>query len=161
MYNYGYEKKKYLEAKEKEENLLRLLGFPEWKIQYLRELDDFDFNKNRSFHRNESPTEVKFFLNEPSEDCISEYTWEDVLNGVNDDVVYKHLKKCDPVMQKIIVMLKNKYCVWEIAEDLHMTNNAVYKRIEKFSKNVKREANNSRFQGLSSEGRYVIFLVAL
>ena len=41
MYNYGYEKKKYLEAKEKEENLLRLLGFPEWKIQYLRELDDF------------------------------------------------------------------------------------------------------------------------
>lgn len=45
MYNYGYEKKKYLEAKEKEENLLRLLGFPEWKIQYLRELDDFDFNK--------------------------------------------------------------------------------------------------------------------
>ena len=56
MYNYGYEKKKYLEAKEKEENLLRLLGFPEWKIQYLRELDDFDFNKNRSFHRNESPT---------------------------------------------------------------------------------------------------------
>jgi hypothetical protein len=134
MYNYGYEKKKYLEEKEKEENLLRLLGFPERKIQYLRELDDFDFNKNRSFHRNESPTEVKFFLNEPSEDCISEYTWEDVLNGVNDAVVYKHLKKCDPVMQKIIVMLKNKYCVWEIAEDLHMTTNAVYKRIEKFSK---------------------------
>ena len=75
MYNYGYEKKKYLEEKEKEENLLRLLGFPEWKIQHLRELDDFDFNKNRSFHRNESPTEVKFFLNEPSEDCISEYTY--------------------------------------------------------------------------------------
>ena len=45
----------------KEENLLRLLGFPEWKIRYLRELDDFDFNKNRSFHRNESPTEVNFF----------------------------------------------------------------------------------------------------
>lgn len=127
-----------LEEKEKEENLLRLLGFPEWKIQYLRELDDFDFNKNRSFHRNESPTEVKFFLNEPSEDCISEYTWEDVLNGINDAVVYKHLKKCDPVMQKIIVMLKNKYCVREIAEDLHMTTNAVYKRIEKFSKKCKK-----------------------
>lgn len=108
MYNYGYEKKKYLEEKEKEENLLRLLGFPEWKIRYLRELDDFDFNKNRSFHRNESPTEVKFFLNEPSKDCISEYTWEDVLNGVNDAVVYKHLKTCDPVMQKIIVMLNAK-----------------------------------------------------
>lgn len=89
MYNYGYEKKKYLEEKEKEENLLRLLGFPEWKIRYLRELDDFDFNKNRSFHRNESPTEVKFFLNEPS-------------------------------------------------EDLHMTTNAVYKRIEKFSKKCKK-----------------------
>ena len=80
----------------------------------------------------------KFFLNEPSEDCISEYTWEDVLNGVNDAVVYKHLKKCDPVMQKIIVMLKNKYCVREIAEDLHMTTNAVYKRIEKFSKKCKK-----------------------
>ena len=55
---------------------------------------------------------MKFFLNEPSEDYISEYTWEDVLNGVNDAVVYKHLKTCDPVMQKIIVMLKNKYCVY-------------------------------------------------
>lgn len=29
MYNYGYEKKKYLKEKEKEETLLRLLGFPE------------------------------------------------------------------------------------------------------------------------------------
>ena len=34
--------------------------------------------------------------------------------------------------------VKNKYCVWEIAEDLHMTNNAVYKRIEKFSKKCKK-----------------------
>lgn len=153
MYNYGYEKKKYLE--EKEENLLRLLGFPEWKIQYLRELDDFDFNKNRSFHRNESPTEVKFFLNEPSEDCISEYTWEDVLNGVNDAVVYKHLKKCDPVMQKIIVMLKNKYCVREIAEDLHIRPTQFIKESKNSQKNVKREANNWRFQGLSSEGGYI------
>ena len=138
MYNYGYEKRKYSKEKEREEALLRLLGFPEWKIQYLRELDDFDFNKNRSFHRNESPTEVKFFLNEPSEDCISEYTWEDVLDGVSDAVVFKHLKNCDPVMQKIIVMLKNKYRVWEIAEDLHMTTNVVYKRIEKFSKKFKK-----------------------
>ena len=138
MYNYGYEKKKYLKEKEKEETLLRLLGFPEWKIQYLREMDDFDFNKNRSFYRHESPTEAKFFLNEPISDCINEYTWEDVLDGVNDVVVFMHLKKCDPIMQRIIIMLRNKYRVWEIAEDLHMTNNAVYKRIEKFSKKCKK-----------------------
>lgn len=136
MYNYGYEKKKYL--KEKEETLLRLLGFPEWKIQYLREMDDFDFNKNRSFYRHESPTEAKYFLNEPISDCINEYTWEDILDGVNDVVVFMHLKKCDPIMQRIIIMLRNKYRVWEIAEDLHMTNNAVYKRIEKFSKKCKK-----------------------
>lgn len=138
MYNYGYEKRKYLKEKEREEALLRLLGFPEWKIQYLREMDDFDFNKNRSFYRHESPTEVKYFLNEPTKDCINEFTWEDVLDGVSDIVVFKHLKNCDPVMQKIIVMLKNKYRVWEIAEDLHMTTNAVYKRIEKFSKKCKK-----------------------
>lgn len=138
MYNYGYEKRKYLKEKEREEALLRLLGFPEWKIQYLREMDDFDFNKNRSFYRHESPTEVKYFLNEPTKDCINEFTWENVLDGVSDVVVFKHLKNCDPVMQKIIVMLKNKYRVWEIAEDLHMTTNAVYKRIEKFSKKCKK-----------------------
>lgn len=138
MYNYGYEKRKYLKEKEREEALLRLLGFPEWKIQYLREMDDFDFNKNRSFYRHESPTEVKYFLNEPTKDCINEFTWEDVLDGVSDVVVFKHLKNCNPVMQKIIVMLKNKYRVWEIAEDLHMTTNAVYKRIEKFSKKCKK-----------------------
>lgn len=138
MYNYGYEKRKYLKEKEREEALLRLLGFPEWKIQYLREMDDFDFNKNRSFYRHESPTEIKYFLNEPTKDCINEFTWEDVLDGVSDVIVFKHLKNCDPVMQKIIVMLKNKYCVREIAEDLHMTTNAVYKRIEKFSKKCKK-----------------------
>ena len=138
MYNYGYEKRKYLKEKEREEALLRLLGFPEWKIQYLREMDDFDFNKNRSFYRHESPTEIIYFLNEPTKDCINEFTWEDVLDGVSDVIVFKHLKNCDPVMQKIIVMLKNKYCVREIAEDLHMTTNAVYKRIEKFSKKCKK-----------------------
>lgn len=138
MYNYGYEKRKYLKEKEREEALLRLLGFPEWKIQYLREMDDFDFNKNRSFYRHESPTEVKYFLNEPTRDCINEFTWEDVLDGVSDVIVFKHLKNCDPVMQRIIVMLKNKYRVWEIAEDLHMTTNAVYKRIEKFSQKCKK-----------------------
>ena len=66
-------------------------------------------------------------------------TWEDVLNGVNDAVVYKHLKKCDPVMQKIIVMLKNKYCVREIAEDLHMTTNAVIKESKNSQKKCKKE----------------------
>ena len=60
MYNYGYERQKYLKQKEKEEKLLRLLGFPEWKIQLLRELDDYDFNKNRSFYRNENPTDSFF-----------------------------------------------------------------------------------------------------
>ena len=86
MYNYGYEKRKYLKEKEREEALLRLLGFPEWKIQYLREMDDFDFNKNRSFYRHESPTEVKYFLNEPTKD-FRDCVYDDTLHHNGDGLL--------------------------------------------------------------------------
>ena len=139
MYNYGYEKQKYEAQKKKEEELLRLLGFPEWKIQYLREMDDYDFNRNRSFHRFESTTDSKFFLNKPSYDHISEYTLDDLLSCIDDEVLYRNLIKANPIMQMIIIMLQNDCDIKEIAEDLHMTENAIYKRIYNFRRKCKKE----------------------
>ena len=137
MYNYGYERQKYLKQKEKEEKLLRLLGFPEWKIQLLRELDDYDFNKNRSFYRNENPADSFFFLRIPVQNSISEFTWNDLLDDASDHVIRYHLMKADPVLKRIILMLGNDYSINEIAKELDMTPNAVYKRIDKFRQKIK------------------------
>ena len=139
MYNYGKEHKKYLEEKEKEEAILRLLDFPEWKIQYLREIDDCEFNKTRSFYRFENPTKDEFFRTIPYNDHCSLYNWEKIISEIEDDTLYNNLKNADPVLQMIIIMLKNHYKVWEISEDLHITKNAIYKRIKNF---VKKCQNN-------------------
>ncbi len=137
MYNYGYEMQKYLKQKKEEERVLRLLGFPEWKIKVLREMDDYDFKKNRSFYRNENPTDSFFFVRIPVYNTIKEYTWDDVLDGIDNRTIRYHLNNADPTLRKIIVMLQNNYTIHEIAEDLHMSYNAVYKRIQNFRKKIK------------------------
>lgn len=139
MYNYGKEHKKYLEEKEKEEAILRLLDFPEWKIQYLRELDDREFKQTRSFYRNENITKDEYFRSIPYYDHYSSYNWDKIISEIEDDTLYNNLKNTDPVLQMIIVMLKNHYKVWEISEDLHITKNAIYKRVKNF---VKKCQNN-------------------
>ena len=80
---------------------------------------------------------ILFFLRIPVQNSISEFTWNDLLDGVSNHVIRYHLKKADPVLKRIILMLGNDYSIYEIAEELDMTPNAVYKRIDKFRQKIK------------------------
>ena len=73
----------------------------------------------------------------PSYDPLVIRTPEKLLDEIEDVAVYYVLKKSDRRLLEILILLMQDYTVDEIAEDLHMSTNAVYKRIEKLRKKLK------------------------
>ena len=137
QYNHQREYKRWLEKKEKEEKLLRQLGVDEITIQVLRNYDYRVFLDNRRFHENEDVTSEGLFLMFPSYDPVIIKTPEKLLDEIEDVAVYYVLKKSDRRLLEILILLMQDYTVDEIAEDLHMSTNAVYKRLEKLRKKLK------------------------
>lgn len=136
-YNHQSELKKWLEKKEKEERLLRQLGVDENTIQILRSYDYRLFLDDRRFYDNEDVTNEGLFLMFPSYDPLVIRTPDKLLDEIEDVTVYYVLKKSDRRLLEILILLMQDYTVDEIAEDLHMSTNAVYKRLEKLRKKLK------------------------
>lgn len=135
-HNHQSELKNWLEMKEKEEKLLRQLGVDEKTIQILRNYDYRLFLDDRRFYDNENVTGEGLFLMVPAYDPMIIRTPEKLLDVIEDVTVYYVLKKSDRRLLEILILLMQDYTVDEIAEDLHMSPNAVYKRIEKFRKKL-------------------------
>lgn len=72
----------------------------------------------------------------PAYDPMIIRTPEKLLDVIEDVTVYYVLKKSDRRLLEILILLMQDYTVDEIAEDLHMSPNAVYKRIEKLRKKL-------------------------
>ena len=72
----------------------------------------------------------------PSYDPLIIKTPEKLLDEIEDVTVYYVLKKSDRRLLEILILLMQDYTIDEIAEDLHMSTNAVYKRLEN-SKKIK------------------------
>lgn len=136
-YNHQSELKKWRIKKEKEERLLRQLGVDETTIQVLRNYDYRLFLDDRRFHENEDITSEGLFLMFPSYDPLVIKTPEKLLDEIEDVTVYYVLKKSDRRLLEILILLMQDYTIDEIAEDLHMSTNAVYKRLEKLRKKLK------------------------
>lgn len=137
QYNHQSELKKRLKKKEMEERLLRQLGVDENTIQVLRNYDYRLFLDDRRFHENEDATSEGLFLMFPSYDPVIITTPEKLLDEIEDVAVYIVLKKSDRRLLEILILLMQDYTVDEIAQDLHMSPNAVYKRLEKLRKKLK------------------------
>lgn len=137
QYNHQREFKEWCKKKEKEEKLLRQLGVDETTIQVLRSYDYRVFLDNRRFCENEDVTSEGLFLMFPSYDPVIITTPEKLLDEIEDVTVYYVLKKSDKRLLEILILLMQDYTIDEIAEDLHMSPNAVYKRIEKLRKKLK------------------------
>ena len=137
QYNHQSELKKWLKKKEMEEKLLRQLGVDEKTIQILRSYDYRIFLDDRRFCENEDVTSEGLFLMFPSYDPVIITTPEKLLDEIEDVTVYYVLKKSDRRLLEILILLMQDYTIDEIAEDLHMSTNAVYKRIEKLRKKLK------------------------
>ena len=131
MYFNFREKQKFLKAKEKEEMILREFGLEEDKILYLRKTDEIDFNKNRNFYRNERTFVCSYFENkiQVNGSHNKEYSWEEILNAIDDPKILFHLKRIDSVLQSIMLMRINGYTTKEISKELKISENAIRKRI--------------------------------
>ena len=136
-HNHASELNEWLRKKEKEEGLLRQLGVDENTIQILRNYDYRLFLDDRRFHDNEDVSSEGLFLMFPSYDPLIIKTPEKLLDEIEDVTVYYVLKRSDRRLLEILILLMQDYTIDEIAEDLHMSTNAVYKRLEKLRKKLK------------------------
>ena len=138
-YNKGAEERKWKKAKEKEEQLLRDLGYPEEKIQDLRRYDWNDFKRNRNYRRFEH-TNYNEDLDDRSFYSQKEIlTIQDMFDAIEDEELLTYLKKTDPIVLFIILYETNDYPIKEIARIMNMSKNAIYKRMEKFRKKLPRK----------------------
>lgn len=137
QHNHQREFKEWLKKKQKEERLLRQLGVDENSIQTLRNYDRRLFLDDRRFYDNERVTSEGLFLMAPAYDPVIITSPEKLLDEIEDVTVYYVLKRSDKKLLEILILLMQDYTVDEIAEDLHMSPNAVYKRLEKLRKKLK------------------------
>lgn len=135
-YNHQKEELKWKKQKRKEEKILRKHGFSENKIQELYDYDRRDFNRYRRYREKEQVTQDKFFIRQPVYDQLIIVTVEDLLDQIESSTLLFKLKTSDPVLLQILLLRFLDYDIKEIAHDLHMTPNAVRKRINKFRKKL-------------------------
>lgn len=139
-FNFGYATKKFLENKQKEEEVLREAGISEEKIQLLREFDWEQLKKERSFHRNEHVTSDGFFDPHPKYH-YDEYpvrSFDDLTDIIEDAKLFIALKEIhDQILQQIIFLYSIGFTVDDISEILGLSTNAVYKRFNRIKKKKK------------------------
>ena len=122
-FNYGREERKWRLWKEAEENKLRSLGVDEDTIENLHNHDWEVFNSDRKYYRRlqdagtyleELPTEIE----------------QPEINTV--------LIRVDKLTLQIVVMRLQGYKLYEIAPIVNLSEQAVYKRMQRLKKKIKK-----------------------
>ena len=137
-YNHGKEERKWQRWKLAEEKVLRACGMDERTIEQLRLWDRAMFNSDRCFYEklqdtctyldcaatNEAPTEI--------------YTVENLLNDIENAELLKTLLTVDKFTLQIALLKMNGYSTNEIAVLVHLSTDAIYKRIATLKKKLKK-----------------------
>lgn len=137
-FNKAREEKNWKEWKEREEKQMRELGVDETVILKLRELDWSDFNEERRYreHRADFPD---YDLLSPVE--LEEPELNDVqrlLDAIGDENLLHIMLGADKMTLQILLMKILGYSVCEIAEKLGITERAIYCRIDRLKKKIKK-----------------------
>ncbi|ERK46820.1 sigma-70 family RNA polymerase sigma factor [Faecalitalea cylindroides] len=140
----GKEQQKWTKWKENEERSLRSLNFPEDKINSLREFDWYQFKQERRFKERESVYNESFFIN-VSNKTIQSLDLSNLLNNLDDAILYRCILKSDIVTKKIINLKVNDYSTKEIAKILDITPNVIYKKIYFLRKKYRKLAKFKRY----------------
>ena len=137
-FNYGREEKKWRLWKEAEEKQLRGLGVDEDTIEKLHTYDWAVFNSDRRYYRRLK--EVGTYLEEFAEDAAQPEvrTVEDFLDSIENQKLYQVLIKVDRLTLQIIVMKMQGYSTHDIASLLGMTEQAIYKRVNRLKEKIKK-----------------------
>lgn len=141
-YNYAREFNRWTAWKEDEEALLRKLGVDEHIILELRQYDWEIFKKERSFRRRQFVTIDSFFLNTPYEDTKDIYNLQNLLDAIDDEVLYEFLRDLDKVTLTIILFKILGYKTSDIARMLNLSNSSIRTRMSRMRKKLKKFMNS-------------------
>jgi len=136
-YNKAKEEKKWLLWKEVEEKELRQLGVSEDKIKQLRDMDWKAFKAERRFY--EHCLAATTYIDQQSDDDASAdiSTVQALLDDIENAELHRLLLSADKLTLQI-VLLKMEGCeVREIAKQLHLTDKAVYRRMDRIKEKIK------------------------
>ena len=140
-YNHGKEERKWQHWKLAEEKVLRACGMDESTIRQLRLWDRAMFNSDRRFYEKLQDTGTYLDSVARSEAKTEIYTVEALLNDIENVELLKTLMTVDKLTLQITLLKMNGYSTNEIAILVHLSTDAIYKRIAVLKKKLK------KFQG--------------
>ena len=140
-YNHGREERRWQCWKLAEEKVLRARGTDESTIEQLRLWDKAMFNSDRRFYEKLQDTGTYIDSVAASEAPAEIYAVEDLLNDIENAELLKALLTVDKLTLQITLLKMNGYSTNEIAILVHLSTDAIYKRIAVLKKKLK------KFQG--------------
>lgn len=137
-YNKAKEENKLRLWKEAEENKLRSLGVDEDTIEKLRVHDWEVFNSDRRFYQRLK--DVATYLEEMEADAeLPEIrSVDDLLNSIENQKLHQALIMVDKLTLQIVLMRLQGYKSSEIADLLGLSEQTVYKRMQRYKKKIKK-----------------------
>ena len=140
-YNHGKEERRWKRWKLAEEKVLRACSMDENTIEQLRLWDRAMFNSDRRFYEKLQDTGTYLDGVAGSEAPTEIYTVEDLLNDIENAELLKALLTVDKLTLQITLLKMNGYSANKIAILIHLSTDAIYKRIAILKKKLK------KFQG--------------
>jgi len=140
-YNHCKEERKWQRWKLAEEKVLRACGMDESTIEQLHLWDMAMFNSDRRFYEKLQDTGTYLDSVTWNETPPEIYTVEDLLNDIENAELLKALLTVDKLTLQITLLKMNGYSTNEIAILVHLSTDAIYKRIAVLKKKLK------KFQG--------------
>ena len=136
-YNKAREERKWRQWKEREEALLRTLGMNEGAIQELRRSDWEDFKAERRYqnHRASLPQYSDWESAVEEEQEIDNISM--LLDSIDDEHLLHILLDTDRGTLQFLLMRIKGFSVPEIADELKVSEYAVYNRIKRLKKKIK------------------------
>ena len=136
-YNHGKEERRWKCWKLAEEEVLRACGMDESTIEQLHLWDRAMFNSDRRFYEKLQDTGTYLDSVAGSEVPAEIYTVEDLLNDIKNAELLKALLTVDKLTLQITLLKMNGYSTNEIAILVHLSTDAIYKRIAVLKKKLK------------------------
>lgn len=136
-FNKAKEERKWKQWKEKEEALLRTLGMDEESILELRSSDWEEFKSERCYQDHRASFPKHFDWENAVEDEQEISNISGLLDSIDDEHLFHILLDTDRGTLQFLLMRMMGFSVPEIADELKISEYAVYNRIKRLKKKIK------------------------
>ena len=137
-YNHGREERKWRLWKETEEKTMLQLGVDEGIIRQIRIYDREVFNSDRRFYERIQETGTYLFDIAEGRQSAEISSITDLLNEIENKGLYQALLTVDKFSLQIVLLKMQGYTTKEIAAILHVPLKAIYRRMDKLRKKLKK-----------------------